>query len=266
MLGTGLFSARNVGWLPSTTLTRYGIAFGSALEMILLSFALALRINILQQSNDDLSQETFQAKTKLITVLQNSERELLHRVKKRTEALEEANNKLLSQGEKLQKLAHHDPLTGLANRTLINQQADLLLTRCKRDKTKLAILFLDLDGFKPINDEYGHQLGDDLLVIIANKLRKILRDSDLVGRIGGDEFIIVLETGFGDFNPQEVAHKIKKSISQRVLLNGHSIQVGVSIGIAIYPDNAEELNTLISIADKAMYTDKKARKERAKSQ
>ena len=269
MLGTGLFSARNMGWLPSTTLTRYGIVFGSALEMILLSFALAQRINILTQLNDDSRQEAFQAKTKLINVLQNSERELLHRVKDRTEALEEANNKLLSQGEELKKLAHYDPLTGLANRTLVNQQTDLLLTRCKRDKTKLAVLFLDLDGFKPINDRYGHKVGDDLLIIIANKLRKTLRDTDIICRLGGDEFIVIIESGHGDFysdfSSQEVDNKIKKSISQRVMLNGYSIQIGVSIGSAIYPDEGESLNTLISVADKAMYTDKKARKESAKN-
>jgi len=202
-------------------------------------------------------------------VLQNSERELLHRVKDRTEALEEANNKLLSQGEELKKLAHYDPLTGLANRTLVNQQADLLLTRCKRDKTKLAVLFLDLDGFKPINDRYGHKVGDDLLIIIANKLRKSLRETDIICRLGGDEFIVIIESGHGDFysdfSPQEVANKIKKSISQRVMLNGYSIQIGVSIGSAIYPDEGESLNTLISVADKAMYTDKKARKESAKN-
>jgi len=268
MIGTAVFSARNVGWLPDTLWTRYGIVFGSALEMILLSFALAQRINYLSQESHDSRQETFKAKNYLIEVLKNSERELLHRVKKRTEALENANQKLLIQEDELKKLAHYDPLTGLANRTLITEQLSLLLTRCKREKIKLAVLFLDLDGFKAINDKYGHQIGDDLLVSIAKKLRKILRDSDVIGRLGGDEFIVLVETGNGELDPSQVAGKIKQSLSNRVLIDGYSVQVGVSIGIAIYPDDGESLDTLISVSDAKMYTDKSDRKKAllAKSQ
>jgi len=261
MIGTALFSARNVGWLPNTVWTRYGIVFGSALEMILLSFALAQRINYLSQESHNSRQETFKTKNSLIEVLKNSERELLHRVKKRTEALEDANQKLLNQEDELKKLAHYDPLTGLANRTLITEQLHLLITRCKREKIKLAVLFLDLDGFKAVNDKYGHKIGDDLLVSVANRLRKALRNSDVIGRLGGDEFIVLIETGNGELEPEQVATKIKKSLSQRVSIDGYSVQIGVSIGIAVYPDDGESLDTLMSVSDTKMYSDKNARKK-----
>ena len=268
MVGTAIFAARNVGWLPNTIWTRYGIVFGSALEMILLSFALAQRINYLSQESHNSRQETFKTKNSLIAVLKNSERELLHRVKKRTEALETANQKLLVQEDELKKLAHYDPLTGLANRTLVTEQLSLLLTRCKREKIKLAVLFLDLDGFKAINDKYGHQIGDNLLISVSNRLRKILRDSDIIGRLGGDEFIVLIETGDGTLKPEQVAEKIKKSISRRISIDGYSVGVGVSIGIAIYPTDGESIDTLMSVSDTNMYSDKNDRKKAllAKSQ
>jgi len=261
MIGSAAFAARNVGWLPNTLWTRYGIVFGSALEMILLSFALAQRINTLSKENHNSRQETFKAKNSLIEALKSSERELLHRVKKRTEALEKANRKLLSQEDELKKLAHYDSLTGLANRTLVTEQLSLLLARCQREKNQVAVLFLDLDGFKAINDNYGHQVGDKLLVSVAKKLRAALRNSDVIGRLGGDEFIVLIETGSGGLKPEQVSAKIKHSLSKAVSIDGHSVQIGVSIGIAIYPDDGESLDTLISISDTNMYTDKNARKD-----
>lgn len=256
MLGTVLFSARNVGWVPSNTLTRYSIVLGSALEMILLSFALAQRINFFRTENDKSRQQAFQSHSKLIEVLRNSEIDLTQRVKKRTQALVNANKKLLAQEHELKKLAHYDSLTGLANRALIIEQLNLLINHCKREQTKLAVLFLDLDNFKPINDEFGHKAGDELLVATADKLRYILRDSDVVGRLGGDEFIVLLESSDGAINAEEVAEKIKDTVSQPVTINGISMQVAVSIGIAIYPDDGDSADSLMSISDDAMYLDK----------
>lgn len=256
MLGTVLFSARNVGWVPSNTLTRYSIVLGSALEMILLSFALAQRINFFRAENDKSRQQAFQSHSKLIEVLRNSEIDLTQRVKKRTQALVNANKKLLAQEHELKKLAHYDSLTGLANRALIIEQLNLLINHCKREQTKLAVLFLDLDNFKPINDEFGHKAGDELLVATADKLRYILRDSDVVGRLGGDEFIVLLESSDGAINAEEVAEKIKDTVSQPVTINGISMQVAVSIGIAIYPDDGDSADSLMSISDDAMYLDK----------
>ena len=261
MLGIALFSAKNLGWLPSNIYTRYSFEIGSALGMLLLSLSLAERIKFFQQENDNSRQEAFQSHNKLIHVLRNSEQELNHRVKERTEALAKANNELQNQEEKLQRLAHFDPLTGLANRFLVTQELTLLLARCKREQSKLAVLFLDLDGFKQINDQYGHQAGDELLVATADKLRYILRDSDVIGRFGGDEFIVIIDTSDGNINPEEVADKIKATIILPVAINGISAEIGVSIGIAIYPDTASDVDSLLSISDREMYKNKQHKVE-----
>lgn len=257
MLGIALFSAKNLGWLPNNIYTIHSFEFGSALGLLLFSLSLVERIKFFQQENDKSRQEAFQHHNKLIHVLRNTEQELNHRVKERTEALEKANIKLQDQEEKLKRLAHFDPLTGLANRFLATEELNLLLAHCKREQSKLAVLFLDLDGFKQINDQYGHQAGDELLKATADKLRYILRDSDVIGRLGGDEFIVIIETSDGDINPQEVAEKIKATVLQPVSVNGVTVEMGVSIGIAVYPDIASDVDSLINISDREMYINKK---------
>lgn len=259
MIGAFLFSSRNLGWLPSNAFTRHGIIFGSALEMILLSLALAERIKFVRDERDKARQEAFQSDTKLIDLLRDNEKQLANRVVARTQALSLSNEKLREQEEKLTKLAHYDSLTGLVNRVLIAEQLHLLLAQCKRDKTNLAVLFLDLDNFKAINDNHGHQAGDDLLIATADKLHYVLRDSDVIGRLGGDEFIILMTAHEGEFSPQEVAEKIEDAINQPVIINDFSMQVGVSVGIAIYPDDGEDFDTLLSASDKAMYLDKESK-------
>lgn len=161
----------------------------------------------------------------------------------------------------LKQLAHYDPLTGLENRTLITEQLNLRLAHCKREKTQLAVLFLDLDGFKAVNDEYGHKIGDKLLVIVAGRLQRTLRDSDVSGRLGGDEFIVILESGAGELAPKQVAEKIKKSIRRPATIDSITVQVSVSIGIACYPDDGDTVDVLMSISDTAMYADKKKQKK-----
>jgi diguanylate cyclase (GGDEF)-like protein len=223
ILGALVLTARNFGLIPNTILTQYAIFIGSALEMLLLSFALVQRID---------------------------------QVQKHSQYLITANSELKDQESSLRQLAHYDALTGLSNRTLIMEKFALLLAHSKRNDTKVAILFLDLDGFKPINDLYGHHIGDDILIIMADRLRSLLRNSDTIGRIGGDEFIVLVEKGDGDFNPQEVANKIKKAIAEPISIMGDNLQLGVSIGAAIYPDNGKDIATLVSLADTAMYIDK----------
>lgn len=261
MLGISIFAARNLGWLPNTFYTLYSIEFGSALGLLMLSLALAERIKFFQRESEKSRQEVYQSHIKLIDVLRHNERELNQRVHQRTLDLAQANEKLQEKEEALKKIAHYDPLTGLANRFLITEELNLLLAHCKREQSRLAVLFLDLDGFKGINDQYGHKAGDDLLVATADKLRYVLRDSDVIGRIGGDEFIVLLEESDGDINPQEVADKIKTAILQPVSINGVTAEISVSIGIAIFPDTASNIDALINIADQEMYLDKQNKSE-----
>jgi len=158
--------------------------------------------------------------------------------------------------EKLTKLAMYDPLTGLPNRTNFFEKLSFSLAQSKRTKSNVALLFIDLDGFKAINDTLGHDAGDQLLMEVAQRLRSCIRESDASARMGGDEFMVILNnldnTGYAE-GAILVADKIIKAINQPTTINGQSCHVGASIGIAIYPNHTQNTDELINIADSAMY-------------
>ncbi|CAN5313479.1 hypothetical protein BH11PSE10_BH11PSE10_20480 [soil metagenome] len=158
----------------------------------------------------------------------------------------------------LQHMARHDPLTGLPNRALFHDRLDSALARARRDKVQLAVLYLDLDRFKQVNDELGHAVGDALLQEVAQRLKACVRESDTVGRIGGDEFLVLLHSVHGCEHSLRVAEKIRAAIAQPCLLNGHAVSMVPSIGVACYPEQGEDGPLLIQRADEAMYAAKKA--------
>ena len=164
--------------------------------------------------------------------------------------------------ERIASLAYHDPLTGLANRTSLAPALEQAVERSKRRGSKLAGLFLDLDGFKQINDLHGHDAGDRLLVELANRLRGSLRASDPLARLGGDEFFVVLEGDLSDTGPIErVAKKLLAAIlAPYDLGGGKHASISASIGISIFPDDAGDAPTLMKHADMAMYAAKQAGK------
>jgi len=150
-------------------------------------------------------------------------------------------------------LAHHDPLTGLPNRLMLDDRIEHALKRCIRERTELALLFIDLDEFKNVNDTYGHNVGDQLLQTLAKRLQALLRQEDTIARMGGDEFLVLLES-FKSINDVElVAKKIIHEISQPVDISGHQVVVGASVGIAIGPTDGSNVESLIKAADLAMY-------------
>ena len=162
--------------------------------------------------------------------------------------------------ERISSLAYSDPLTGLANRTSLGPSLEQAVQRARRRNGKLAIVFIDLDGFKQINDAHGHDAGDALLIEMATRLRKHLRASDLSARLGGDEFLVVLED-IQDLAPVEVvARKLLGEIMRPYLLDGVELQVTASIGISVLPDDALDAGALMKHADTAMYTAKQAGK------
>lgn len=154
---------------------------------------------------------------------------------------------------KLDFLAHHDCLTSLPNRLSFNERLEASLSRAKRHNNKLAILFIDVDRFKNINDSFGHKAGDDLLKHIANGLKAVTRTEDIIARISGDEFIILLEN-IDDTNLIiGVIDKVMEVISSTFIINNHKIQVTASIGISLFPMDGEVAEDLIQNADTAMY-------------
>lgn len=158
--------------------------------------------------------------------------------------------------QRIQHMAHYDALTGLPNRSLFFDRLKQATVLSKRTSTDVALLFLDLDRFKPVNDTYGHAVGDALLKAVADRLLSCVRESDTVARIAGDEFTVILSHIANRNDATLVAEKIIRSISEPFLLNGHTIQIGASIGIALYPDNAQDEQELVRLADEAMYSAK----------
>jgi diguanylate cyclase (GGDEF)-like protein len=162
--------------------------------------------------------------------------------------------------ERIASLAYSDPLTGLANRTSLGPALDQAVQRARRRRGKLAVVFVDLDGFKQINDAYGHDAGDALLVVVAVRLRAHLRSSDLVARLGGDEFLVVLEEVVELAPVETVARKLLAELEQPYPIGGAEARVSASIGISVYPDDASDAIALMKHADTAMYAAKQAGK------
>ncbi len=155
--------------------------------------------------------------------------------------------------EQITHLAYHDILTGLPNRILFYDRLNQAITKAHRDKELVAVLFLDLDGFKIINDTFGHDVGDALLHETAKRILACVRDSDTAARMGGDEFTVILCNVRTPNSIIRVAKKIVESIAQPFVLNGKNCTVSISIGIALYPDNGKTAMELVKIADAAMY-------------
>lgn len=155
-------------------------------------------------------------------------------------------------------LATHDALTGLPNRRLLLEHLAMAVERGKRNQGKAALLFIDLDGFKPINDQYGHDAGDKVLKIVAHRLAGVIRGSDLVSRLGGDEFVILLEGYSQHGDVCRIIDKVSEEIERPIRLDsGDAVAVESSIGVAVYPEDGEEAEQLLQFADSEMYAAKR---------
>ena len=162
--------------------------------------------------------------------------------------------------QRIEQLAHYDELTHLPNRTLFYDRLGQAIVAAKRSKQSLALLFIDLDGFKQVNDMHGHHIGDSLLKQVSERLRLCVRESDTLARLGGDEFTMILNDSHGREAVAMVAIKVVESIAQPFAVEGRSVRIGASVGIARYPDDAPSKGTLLIVADKAMYAAKAAGK------
>lgn len=155
--------------------------------------------------------------------------------------------------EKIRKLAYHDPLTGVPNRFLFNEQFNLARARASRYGEKIAILLLDLDKFKEINDTMGHKMGDLLLQAAGRRLQQLIREEDVIARMGGDEFIILLQEVRKMRDAEAMAEKIVHAFRKPFSIEGRDLSVTTSVGVAVYPDHGGDLDLLMKNADSAMY-------------
>jgi diguanylate cyclase (GGDEF)-like protein len=174
------------------------------------------------------------------------------------EKIAEQLNELRDNQEELQHLAQHDMLTGLPNRRFLQERLAHALALARRSGRSVALLFIDLDYFKDVNDNFGHEAGDALLVALAQRLRAHTREADTVARMGGDEFVVLLDGPADEAQIGAIAQKLLHSLQQPVPWRGHALQVGASIGISQFPRDGQTAQDMLACADRAMYRVKNA--------
>jgi len=204
------------------------------------------KLRALQAGAKDFISKPFEMAEVLVRVHNMLEVRLLHKAAR-------INGKLL------ESMALKDPLTGLANRRQLTDRMSMAIVHARRNKSTMAVVYLDLDGFKQINDTLGHGAGDTLLKMVAERLVATVREEDTVARLGGDEFMIVLWLSGAD-EAATVALKLIKAVSQTYDIEGHTVSVTTSAGVAIYPTHGEDVDTLMKSADLALYEAKRAGK------
>jgi diguanylate cyclase (GGDEF)-like protein len=166
----------------------------------------------------------------------------------------------INHGKIQESLALKDPLTGLANRRLLAERMSMILVHARRNKSAMAVVYLDLDGFKQINDTFGHGAGDVLLKMVAGRMVATVREEDTVARLGGDEFVIALWNVSGTDDAARVTLKVIEAVSQPYVIEGHTVSITTSAGVGIYPVHGEDADTLMKSADLALYEAKHAGK------
>ena len=172
----------------------------------------------------------------------------------RTRELESTIAQLLDRQKQLEAEVNHDNLTGLANRKLLNDRFLCAMKRARRSGESFALLMIDLNGFKAVNDNHGHAAGDKVLVTVAQRLETTLRTCDTAARLGGDEFVVLVESIHAAQEVVQIARKLAQALAQDICLqSGARVTVGASMGMALYPDDGLDLSSMLCVADQAMY-------------
>lgn len=174
-----------------------------------------------------------------------------------TKQIEQNTLELREAAKAMEDLAHTDGLTGLPNRIALMQHLDRAIARCGNEKY-FAVLFIDLDKFKPVNDQHGHQIGDLLLQEVAARIRSNVRASDIVGRLGGDEFLMVIESIENTEHAGPIAQEVIEQLTEPFFIQGLTLNIGASVGVAFYPKDGRSADDIIGAADQAMYQAKEA--------
>jgi diguanylate cyclase (GGDEF)-like protein len=221
--------------------------FGLAMStLIIVTVFVVIRFSNFQLETLESVQEMAKALTDSHHQLELANQKLEQKVQERTAELSNAN-------QHLQFLATHDNLTGLPNRILFFDRLEQAIKKSRRQKRRFALLFVDLDDFKRINDSFGHIVGDQVLQTVADVLDHAVRDSDTVARLAGDEFMIILDDVREISDIEAIARKINQAVAQPIEVLQESVVMTVSIGISLFPEHGEDSETLLRKADVAMY-------------
>jgi len=273
----GLGALRNFALVPSNLITIYGLHFGLALDVLLLSFALADRISLLRRQTRRAEDDVRSIRETLVETRRKSDHALEARIQERTAELFDANahlrvevatrdtlmRELREREERMRFMAQNDPLTGLPNRLSMQQRLELALQFARRNRRKLAVLMVDLDAFKALNDTRGHLVGDQALAAVAGRLRMAVRGADTVARYGGDAFVVLA----GDLDRVEdagmIAEKLCDTVNVPLALEGGMARLACTVGISMYPEDAEDGEALLAHANGALAAVKAAKAAKA---
>ncbi|WP_447594314.1 sensor domain-containing diguanylate cyclase [Aquipseudomonas campi] len=248
-----LLLLRATGVVQPAAWNAYIFPVAVAAESILFSFALAYRIQTLKQERGVAQQQADREKTARLAQIQASADELALAVELRTQELALANQQLSQREQELQHAAFHDPLTELPNRRYLINRMEAALADAKRREEPLALLLLDLDHFKPINDQYGHDAGDLMLHSIGQRLHDNVRANDMVARLGGDEFAVLITGADAEQHARDVAMRLLETLAKPVFYGASQLTVTISIGVALYPRHGQQFANLYKAADEALY-------------
>ncbi|MGL6291235.1 MAG: diguanylate cyclase domain-containing protein, partial [Silanimonas sp.] len=256
LAGALLTGLRNLGIVPTNAWTANALQIGSSLEMLLLAIALAARFAALRTAHADSQAQLIAMKQQALELATRAEATLEARVDERTAELAEANRRLREREVQLRAMANRDVLTGAANRVALRQALEAQLDDWNRGGAPFAVLLLDLDGFKPVNDRHGHAVGDDVLVEISRRLCQAVRAGDLVARHGGDEFVLLLRNLLEDAALEQRVRELAEAVQAPILIGEESAVVKASIGVARAATSADTVDGLLRRADLAMYAAK----------
>jgi diguanylate cyclase (GGDEF)-like protein len=169
---------------------------------------------------------------------------------------------LINQRHHLEQIAYHDALTGLPNRLLLSDRLELSIAHAERNNDSLAVCYLDLDGFKPVNDSLGHAAGDEVLRVISQRLKKVVRGDDTIARMGGDEFVILLGNQKSTSNYMDLLDRLLHEAALPIQIQNDTAKVTASIGVSFFPKDGDKPESLLQCADEAMYQAKRLGKSR----
>lgn len=265
-IGLVLCLGAGVGALAGADLMLVGpaaLALSMLSGLVLIAAPLILwhRLGVACSQRDWAIERTSTLEQQMSDVLRNQDLRVEQRVARHVLALQTDIDDLRAREQLLKVQAHYDGLTGLANRFLLTDRFRFAVERAKRNSTSFALLMVDLNDFKTVNDNYGHAAGDAVLVTMARRLVGAVRASDTVARLGGDEFVLIVESFVDEHELRQIERKLIDTLSYSIALDTNVVvKVGASVGVAMYPDHGADMNDLLFVADQAMYDCKSSKR------